>query len=310
MSTINIKHLSRGDWLALRRQYIGGSDAAAILGLNPYKSATAVWLEKTSNVVEEVNSPAVLWGTNLEPVILEHFKTLHKGEVVKPDVMFISDQHPFMSANLDGLLRKEDGSLEGIEIKTASSYNKDFWKDERAPLQYTIQCCHYMAVVPEITKFHLIVLIGGQDYRELIIERDEELIDLLIVREKDFWQSYIMTNQCPLFDGSFSSDNVIKTLYPTANGEEISLIGDGEVETAADSYQILTHQIETLEVQLDDLKKQRAACQQLICNKLGAAEKGQTSDFMFFWKNVRRPAHTVKESNYRKFYIKRRNSND
>ena len=64
----NTKDLSREEWLKLRK--IGGSEAAIILGLNKYKTAYQLWLEKTGEIIpEELDSEAIHFGNVLEDVV-------------------------------------------------------------------------------------------------------------------------------------------------------------------------------------------------------------------------------------------------
>ena len=76
---VSTHDMSRGDWLEVRKQGIGGSDAAAAVGLNPYKSQLELWLEKTGRDAEmrkpdpDDEAQPIYWGTLLEPIVAAHY---------------------------------------------------------------------------------------------------------------------------------------------------------------------------------------------------------------------------------------------
>ena len=86
VSTLN---MDRNEWLEYRKRGIGGSDAAAVAGLNPWKSPMAVWLEKTGRVEPEEPGEAAYWGTVLEDVVAKEF-SLRTGIKVRREMPFSS----------------------------------------------------------------------------------------------------------------------------------------------------------------------------------------------------------------------------
>ena len=122
MNTVSMIQLkNREEWLQNRTR-IGGSDASAIVGLNPYKSNTDLWLEKTGQVTSEdiSDKPYVKYGTNAE----EHLRALFALDFPQYEVeyldnnMFLNDKFPFAHASLDGWLTDKDGRKGILEIKT------------------------------------------------------------------------------------------------------------------------------------------------------------------------------------------------
>ncbi|MDN5596762.1 MAG: YqaJ viral recombinase family protein, partial [Pseudomonas sp.] len=84
---VGTKQLPREDWLAVRKGGIGSSDAAAAVGLNPYKSQLELWLEKTGRDAslpridpQDEESPAY-WGNVLEPIVAWHYSKRTKNKV-------------------------------------------------------------------------------------------------------------------------------------------------------------------------------------------------------------------------------------
>lgn len=192
---------SREEWLK-HRSRIGGSDAAAIVGLNPYKTNTELYLEKTGQKESPdiSHKPYVEYGTKAE----EHLRELFRLDFPQYQVqyfdnnMYLNSKYPFAHASLDGELTDEDGRRGILEIKTTNilqSMQKEKWRD-RIPDNYFIQVLHYLMV----TEFDFVVLkaqlkseFGGQIYlqtKHYFIERSEVLgdIEYLAEEEAKFWK--------------------------------------------------------------------------------------------------------------------------
>lgn len=192
---------SREEWLK-HRSRIGGSDASAIVGLNPYKTNTDLYLEKTGQKesLDISHKPYVEYGTKAE----EHLRELFRLDFPQYQVqyfdnnMYLNSKYPFAHASLDGELADEDGRRGILEIKTTNilqSMQKEKWRD-RIPDNYFIQVLHYLMV----TEFDFVVLkaqlkseFGGQIYlqtKHYFIERSEVVgdIEYLAEEEAKFWK--------------------------------------------------------------------------------------------------------------------------
>ena len=130
---ISLAGVSNAEWLRLRKTGIGGSDAGAVCGVNPYSSAMKVFQDKTGEAVEEQDSEAVRIGHDLEQYVAERFTEATGLKVRRSNFMYRSMEHPFMIADVDRLVIGEDA---GLECKTASAYNADKWSDGDIPLHY------------------------------------------------------------------------------------------------------------------------------------------------------------------------------
>ena len=140
------------DWLSGRMNGIGGSDASAVVGMNPYKSNINLFEEKTGRrIPEDISGKAcVIYGKYAEGPIRELFKLDYPEYVVEHHEFRIlrSIQYPFMQASLDGELTDQDGRRGILEIKTTNilqSMQKEKWRD-RIPDNYYIQVLHYLLV--------------------------------------------------------------------------------------------------------------------------------------------------------------------
>ena len=188
---IEMKTLSsREKWLEARSNYIGGSDASAVIGLNPYKTNLELWQEKNGLVQPEDISgkPYVQYGTQAEM----HLRGLFRLDFPEYQVeytennLWLNDKYPFAHASLDGWLTDQDGRKGILEIKTTNYNAKDNWwynGEEIVPIYYESQGRHYMAVM-NIDRVYFCCLYGNSEDEAIIrrIDRDmaykEELIAL------------------------------------------------------------------------------------------------------------------------------------
>jgi putative phage-type endonuclease len=176
--------MNEQDFHAVRMTGIGGSDAAAVLGLSKWKTPLQVYLEKLGQGGLMLDNEAMAWGRALEPVIRQQYAERTGRIVYLPDTALRHKEHDFMIANLDGYT--DDGRV--LEVKTARSGQE--WGEpgsDEIPTNYLLQVQHYLTV----TGFEwadVAVLIGGSDFRIYEIRADKDLQALLIEGEAEFWQ--------------------------------------------------------------------------------------------------------------------------
>ena len=175
---------AREEWLAARRQGIGGSDVAGILGLSKWKTPLEIYQDKIGEGVETPDNESMLWGRALEPVIRQQYADRTGRVVLQPAEILHHPKHPFMLANLDGYT--QDSRV--LEIKTARSAQG--WGEpggDEIPQEYLLQVQHYMAVTT-FPVADVAVLISGSDFRLYEIAADTELQEMLIEAEAEFWR--------------------------------------------------------------------------------------------------------------------------
>lgn len=303
---VNTLDMSRSEWLQHRRKGIGGSDAAAVAGLSPWKSPVAVWLEKTGQVEPEELGEAAYWGTVLEDIVAQEFTKRTGFKVRRRNAILQHHEYPWMIANVDRMLV---GSSEGLECKTTSAYNAKEWDGDEVPAQYLIQVQHYMTVTGA-KAWWLAVLIGGQRFVHKRIERDDELIQQLIEIERDFWENHVVPCVPPEMDGSPASTELLKRMYPEGKPAAIDLPSDaGE----------LIETLDFLNEELKALEERKAECENRLKAMLGENEAGRFGERLVTWKNIvsnRFDSKTfakdypelykkyLKTSKYRKFAVK------
>lgn len=212
------KTMSKEEWLKSRQEGIGGSDASAIAGLNPWKSSIQLYMDKKEENPQEIKSLRMELGNRLEGLVAELFTEETGLKVRNVNGILKNEKYPFALANIDRAIVGEKAFL---ECKTTNSFALKEWQDG-VPPHYEIQCLHYMAITGA-THCYIAALIGNSDFIWHKIERDRETIDYLMQIEKEFWEENILKDIVPLPDGSDAYSEYLKEKYKKSNGQEIEL---------------------------------------------------------------------------------------
>lgn len=260
--------MPREEWLKYRSLGIGGSDAAAVVGLNPYVTPYKLWAEKTGRLPEEEENEAMRQGRDLEDYVAGRFEEATGKKLRRRHVMFQHDEHDFMTANVDREVVGEDA---GFEAKTTSVMNLRKFKNGEFPDQYYVQCVHYLAVTGK-KRWYLGVLVLNQGFYHYVIERDENEISALIDAEKEFWETYIVSDVAPAVDGYIATSKTIDRIFSDSGGE-CEIIGS----TAIQNYLALK---ETLR----QIRKEMRKAEQQIKIELGECEIGYCGDYTVKWQ--------------------------
>ena len=260
ISTVNMSH---EEWLERRRSTIGGSDTAALLGLDEYRSPYSLWCEKVGKVIPEdiSDKEAVRLGNDLEDYVARRWMEATGKKVRKDNHMIYNDQFSFAHANID---RAVVGENAGLECKTTSSWEiLQQCRDGQYPDRWYTQMVHYM-MVTGAEKWYLGVLILGKGFYNFEITRDEAEIEALANAERGFWH-FVATNTAPPLDGTEATQDALKTiLADSAPGRAIDLTG---VSHHLSLYLALKEQIKGLE---DSMYEHQAH----IMNFMQDAERG------------------------------------
>jgi len=270
---ISTTDLTHEEWLRLRKAGIGGSDAGAICGLNPYASPMSVYYEKTSLETEDFDNESMRQGRDLEDYVARRFMEETGLKVRRSNVMYQSETYPFMLANVDRLI---SGENMGLECKTASAYSADKWVENSVPAHYELQCHHYMAVTGA-KAWYLAVVILGKEFKFKRIDRDEELIQNLITIEQDFWENHVLTRNMPDPDGSGISNEVINRYFPSAVKKSIPL--------SANLNEQLKRREEIIHL-TNKLTQEQNQIEQQIKLYMGEYEIAFNENYRVTWSNV------------------------
>lgn len=259
-------------WLEARAIGIGGSDAAVIMGMNPYKSPYQLWLEKTgqAEAPDLSGNQYVYWGTKNESNIADWFQK-ETGKKVKRLGTLRSKEYPFMLANVD---RTVVGENAGLEIKTAGVSQAKKWKGDEIPDAYYCQCLHYLAVTGA-DRWYIAVLIGGNEALYKTVERNEDDIKALIEAEAGFWK-LVKTKTPPPVDGSDSCAAALSAQYKGGD-PNFSVVLQSSAEDVIES-------LENDKAIMDALRKQITEKENRLKALLGNAEEGTTDHYRVLWK--------------------------
>lgn len=270
---------------------LGGSDALAYAGLDIQKSLVDLYREKIEPPVPQPDNPRKEWGRRLEPVVIGKFQETSGRVVSRPPAKAprMTD-FPFMLAHLDGVLIDSEIAPEGLEVKTGDKQMSAEYGEvgtDAVPIRHVCQVMHYMLVIPEIRRFHLAVLLGGNDYRQYVVEHDEELARMLLIRARGFWEHV----QARVPPDPFTLDDC-KYVWPASRERQIKA-DDGTLEAV---------------VRLADLRKQermagRAADEQEVAIKSYMGDSSVlidpnspvTNNFLASWRSQDRTTVNLKQ---------------
>ena len=269
VSTLGIE---KKEWLRYRKGGIGGSDAGAVCGLNPYRTAMEVYYDKTSDEIEEIDNEAMRQGREFEEYVARRFMEATGKKVRRANALYYDERYPFMYADVDRLVVGENA---GLECKTASPYMADQWKGGKIPLSYQIQCYHYMSVF-QAYAWYIAVLIYGKEFQFHRIERDEAVISDLIHIEKNFWKDHVEKKILPEPDGSKVADNVIAERFKKSQGISLPLMGfDEKLKRRQELVEIMAR-----------METEKKKIEQELKLYLGEAEIAENEHFRVSWKTV------------------------
>lgn len=218
--------MPRDEWLARRRNGIGGSDAAALCGLSRWQSRLEVWAEKTGVMGElERETEAMRWGTLLEGVVRQEVAERTGVDIRPLHWLLAHPDRPWQQANVDGLACVDVNDLGIYEGKTSGTFAADEWAHDEVPDQYVLQGQHYLAVtgLPWVLYG---VLIGGQRLEVRKVDRDEELIEDLTRIEEQFWHDHVEAGIPPEPDGSKACTDLMGKLWDAKAGSVLTVDPD------------------------------------------------------------------------------------
>lgn len=267
---VNSSAITREEWLAYRRTGIGGSDAAAVIGLNPYRSAIELYADKIGMMPEKEDTEAMRLGRDLEQYVADRFCEETGKKVRRNNFMWCHDEHRCMIADVD---REIVGENAGLECKTTQVWGGRVVMRGEIPLTYYTQCMHYMAIMG-YDRMYLAVLIFGRGLLHFVIERDEDEIAALIAAETAFWRDYVEAGITPPPDGSESADKAVAALW--GNKYEDSQIMLHE-------YEDDMRELVEINAAAKQIKKQADAVKQRLQSAMGKNIVGCSTRYQITW---------------------------
>lgn len=276
-----IKTNSHEEWLEERKKSLGGSDVGAVLGMSEYSSPYTIWAEKTGKIPSFEGNEWTRLGNDLEGYVAQRFTEASGLKVINDTTTWRNDKYPHLHANFD---RRVVGMKAGVECKLTSELNARKYKNGEFPDRFYAQCVEYLCVT-EFERWYLAVLIYGKgikiyqmtrienddvpEWCEASVYVDDGEIEALANATGDFWNDYVLTNTPPMADGSDSTSETLRTIYPESNGDTVSLIA---FEEELKQYKHLA----SLE---EDYKKMKNECANKIKAYMGEASKGDATNY-------------------------------
>ncbi len=231
-----------------RQKLIGGSDVAGILGISPWKTPLAVYLDKVQPRSEEPDrSKARIFarGKRFEPYVVDMLAEDLGLTIVGRGNRYLDPELPFLAAEIDA--ETDDGR--NVEIKTVSPFKAFEWGEQQTdaiPVHYTAQAMHGLMVTGRAVCIFG-VLIGGDDFRIYQVERDEETIAAIRQKEVAFWQQVQDRTPPP---ASTTSD--VLALFERDTGRAVE--ADLTTVQAVDRLREIRSTIKSLTDESDELK--------------------------------------------------------
>jgi putative phage-type endonuclease len=259
-----------------RKSYIGGSDAAAIIGLSKWKTPYEVWLEKIGQGVEKEETLPMKVGTLMESIVADLWASQYNKKIKKSNKTIFSKQYPFIGGNLDRLIVGEKSFL---EVKTAGERFSKEWGEGKIPLAYLIQCLHYLYIT-QFDYCYLCVLIGNNELKsyQIYYKDYQKQIEQIIQKEVEFWQKYVLTKTPPPViaeDSEILQQQFINQIKPQE--QELDLTNDDDVQLLLENLESYKQDKKKLEEQISQIENQ-------IKLKLGEYQVAKTSRYIIEWK--------------------------
>ena len=254
-------------WLESRKKGVGGSDVSTIMGLNKYKTAYQLWMEKTGRMQPEDISDkwAIVKGNALENELRKRVRAKHPETLVTDgtDKQFILNGKPYMRASLDGIIQTPEG-FGVLEIKTANHRRSGDWHDSdgnfQPPIYYLTQVMFYMLVTG--WKFAIFYAdIDEGEPVEIRVERDEDDIQAIQQAVDGFWK------------------HVTDDTEPELTGVDVDLaqsdiMPEGWEQTEDTELEDLLNRINGYRAEENAAKKARTACEDRVKQLIGNDRQG------------------------------------
>lgn len=204
---VDTAFVGRKEWEMLRMLGMGGSDAAVVMGISPYNSRAMLYHSKCGTKFPKQDAPdpgkeyIFEYGHRMEDMVINQFCKRNGCTRVRETRMFRKKGYPFITANIDAIVRFPTEELAVFEAKTTVEFNRDKWANHSCPPHYVPQCNQYMCVLddPRIKRTFIGCIYGNtqNDFQSGVVLRDSEYEEDMIYAESSFWKDNVLAGVEP-----------------------------------------------------------------------------------------------------------------
>lgn len=298
VTVVDTAFVRTSEWEALRHIGIGGSDSSVVLGVSPYRTKLALYMDKRGfkeKIIEKGKEGVFKRGHILEDDVIDTFCIYSGAHRVPETRMFRSKEFPDSTANIDAIIRMPDGGLYVFEAKTTIEENWNAWAGDNIPIQYISQTRQYPAVLNDdrikgtyigclFTKDYSLgdryvgSTYDGARFTSKFVERDPEQEREILEAEANFMNRYMRAETPPPTDPT-DIDSEIETLRTYSGPADKSLpplpLNPVEYMDAASALGEIAREKKELNEQLRRLDEREAPYKRLLIEALGTCVEGR-----------------------------------
>lgn len=238
-----------------RRTYLGSHDTSAIFGLNPWRGPINVYMDKLGMSVQREDTPEQLqWGIRLQPAILDMFGE-RMGCQLEPERFIRHPDMAWFGGTPDATIAGEKAGVDAKNIR----WNRGEWGEEgtdAVPEYVAMQCHHFMTLLG-YERWYVAALFGGCEFKFYEVVRDDDIADMIVKADSEFWHEHIEGQTPPDLDGSASYRKYIERKYPRDNGDVRTATPD-EIDLL-DKYRRQSSLLARRESKVEELKSRLCA---------------------------------------------------
>lgn len=267
-------------WLAARTKGLGGSDVGAICGVSPFTSARQIYLRKTGQYDDALNTSdaskeRMHFGHMLEPVVANEYALRTGAKLIEIDATFAHKDYPWALANIDRLIVDDDENPIGIlECKTTSEYMNDEWESGEILESYIYQLNWYLWILG-LEKGAFACLVGGNKFYYYEVFRNDELLnETIIPAAKSFWFDNVLALKEP---------EMQKTDTEFANTKYSEVVKNSEIVFEDDVANELAATVFDCKTKIKELTNIMEEAQNRLKDRLKDTEIGYCRDYTVKW---------------------------
>jgi len=249
------------EWHAARSKGLGGSDMAAIMELNPWKTPYMVWLEKTGRSKGTDETEKMTIGKEIEDFVASQYTRITGRKTRRVNKFKTSDLYPFIGGSVDRIFQDEEHGLGILEMKNVSSESFRNTFAGGVPDYYFIQVQTYMFVF-KAQIADLFVFVGGERFECFRIARNEEVIKAICASAKKFWEFNIQEDFPP---APVNKDD-LKLRYPATQTDPVY------AKTANEDVYDWVQQLAKIKREIKQREEEKEKYELLIMQEMGECE--------------------------------------